>query len=101
MNKIDFLVYLNMQKSKTLKLKDIGTVQLLDASFKNHSFKKHFHEDFCFGVIQSGRLDFNYRGEKVSANKGVINLCNPGEIHDGFTINGWAYKRRVNSFATK
>ncbi|WP_072682090.1 AraC family transcriptional regulator [Arcobacter sp. LA11] len=81
-----------MQKSKILKLKNIGSIQLLEASFTNHSFNKHFHEEFCFGVIQSGKLDFNYRGEKVSANKGVINLCNPGEVHDGFTKDGWAYK---------
>jgi len=81
-----------MQKSKILKLKNIGTIQLLEASFTNHSFNKHFHEEFCFGVIQSGKLDFNYRGKKVSANKGVINLCNPGEVHDGFTKDGWAYK---------
>ncbi len=81
-----------MQKSRTLKLKNIGTIQLLDATYKNHSFNKHFHEEFCFGVIQSGKLDYNYRGEKISANKGVINLCNPGEIHDGFTKDGWSYK---------
>lgn len=81
-----------MQKSKILKLKNIGTIQLLEASFLNHSFNKHFHEEFCFGVIQSGKLDFNYRGKKISANKGLINLCNPGEVHDGFSKNGWAYK---------
>lgn len=81
-----------MQKSKILKLKNIGTIQLLEASFVKHSFNKHFHEEFCFGVIQSGVLDFNYMGEKISANKGTINLCNPGEVHDGFTKDGWSYK---------
>lgn len=79
-------------KIKRVKLENIGSVELLKASFKKHSFKKHFHEEFCFGVISSGQLDFNYRGEKVSAKKGLINLCNPGEIHDGFSSKGWAYK---------
>jgi len=81
-----------MYSSKTIKLKDIGFVELLSASFVNQSFNKHFHEEFCFGVVESGQLDFNYRGKKVHANKGMINLCNPGEIHDGFTKEGWAYK---------
>lgn len=79
-------------KIKRVKLNDIGTIELLNASFKEHSFKKHFHEEFCFGVVSSGQLDFNYRGEKISATKGLINLCNPGEIHDGFSSEGWAYK---------
>ena len=81
-----------MSKSKTVILKDIGFVELLQAEFSKQSFNKHFHEEFCFGVIESGQLDFNYRGKKVHANKGIINLCNPGEIHDGFTQNGWSYK---------
>ena len=81
-----------MHLSKTIKLKDIGFVELLSASFVKQSFNKHFHEEFCFGVVEWGQLDFNYRGKKVHAYKGMINLCNPGEIHDGFTKKGWAYK---------
>ena len=81
-----------MQQSKTIKLKNIGFVELLHASFSKHSFNRHFHEEFCFGVIEAGRLDFNYRGKMVAAHKGFINLCNPGEIHDGFTKDGWAYR---------
>jgi len=78
--------------SKKITLNNIGSIELLDASYLKQSFKKHFHEEFCFGVISSGQLDFNYRGQKVSATKGLINLCNPGEVHDGFTTSGWSYK---------
>jgi len=81
-----------MQNSKIIKLKNIGFVELLTASFTRQSFNNHFHEEFCFGVVESGQLNFNYRGKKVSANKGIINLCNPGEVHDGFTKTGWAYR---------
>ena len=81
-----------MHLSKTIKLKDIGFVELLSATYLRQNFNKHFHEEFCFGVIEAGQLDFNYRGQKVYAYKGLINLCNPGEIHDGFTKDGWAYK---------
>jgi len=81
-----------MHNSKMVKLKNIGFVELLQASFTKQSFNKHFHEEFCFGVVESGQLDFNYRGSKVTANKGIINLCNPGEVHDGFTKTGWSYR---------
>jgi len=81
-----------MQTSKTIKLKDIGFIELLSASYLEQSFNKHFHEEFCFGVVESGQLDFNYRGKKVHAFRGMINLCNPGEVHDGFTKQGWSYK---------
>lgn len=81
-----------MHKNKVIKLKNIGFVELLQASFATQSFNKHFHEEFCFGVVESGQLEFNYRGTKVTANKGIINLCNPGEVHDGFTKTGWAYR---------
>lgn len=77
---------------KKITLKNIGTIELLKASCTKQHFKKHFHEGFCFGVISSGQLDFFYRGKKESAQKGLINLCNPGEIHDGFTSKGWSYK---------
>jgi len=79
-------------QSKRIILNRIGTIELLKASFDKQRFSKHFHEEFCFGVIDSGQLDFNYRGQKVSAHKGMINLCNPGEVHDGFTNEGWSYK---------
>lgn len=81
-----------MTKNKRIVLKNIGTIELLDATFTKQNFKRHFHEEFCFGVISSGQLDFNYRGKKLSASKGIINLCNPGEVHDGFTKEGWSYK---------
>lgn len=81
-----------MHATKVIKLKNIGSVEVLHAAYTKQNFRKHFHEEFCFGVIESGQLDFNYRGEKVSANKGIINLCNPGEVHDGFTENGWSYR---------
>lgn len=81
-----------MHKSKIIQLKKIGFVELLHASFTKQSFNKHFHEEFCFGVVESGQLDFNYRGKKVTATQGIINLCNPGEVHDGYTKAGWAYR---------
>jgi AraC-like DNA-binding protein len=80
------------QKRKCVVLNNIGSIELLQASYTQQNFKKHFHEGFCFGVIVSGQLDFNYRGKRVHAHKGSINLCNPGEIHDGFTQKGWSYK---------
>jgi AraC-like DNA-binding protein len=72
----------------------LGTIECITANHSNHHFPRHFHETFPFGAVTNGILGFNYRGEKVSAWRGSINLANPGEIHDGFPLSdeGWQYR---------
>jgi AraC-like DNA-binding protein len=72
----------------------LGNVELMTANHSKHYFPRHFHETFPFGVVIKGALGFHYRGEKVTAWRGTINLANPGEIHDGFPAsdNGWQYR---------
>ncbi|MBI9049077.1 MAG: AraC family transcriptional regulator [Anaerolineaceae bacterium] len=72
----------------------MGAIELLTSSNACHHFPRHFHETFPLGVVTEGALGFHYRGEKVTALRGTINLANPGEVHDGFPIsnNGWQYR---------
>ncbi|MEW6137819.1 MAG: AraC family transcriptional regulator [Thermodesulfobacteriota bacterium] len=76
------------------RLHELGDVELLKASYCTHSFAKHFHECYAFGVIESGALGFFYRGKNVVASEGEINLAIPGESHDGFAAaeHGWRYR---------
>lgn len=69
-------------------------VDLLRGSFVNHSFPIHYHDGFGFGVIEEGALGFRYRGEEVIASKGMVNLVNPDEMHNGhdFDGKGWSYR---------
>lgn len=71
-----------------------GSLDLLRARYVRHRFSRHAHQSFALGVIESGTLAFNYRGEKVLAPAGMINLAFPGEPHNGHGIDarGWAYR---------
>lgn len=72
----------------------LNNLELLHATYVNHSFTKHTHECFAIGVIERGALRFSYRGEKVVAPSGHINLVIPGEAHDGCALSneGWTYR---------
>lgn len=72
----------------------LDEVELLHGSFTDHQFPMHYHDGFGFGVIEEGALGFRYRGENIVASKGMINLVNPDEMHNGHDIDkmGWQYR---------
>ena len=71
-----------------------NNLELLHATYVNHSFSRHTHEGFGVGVIENGALGFNYHGENLVASPGTINLVNPGDPHNGFAASesGWTYR---------
>jgi len=82
------------EKVKFWIIPRLNNLELLHAKYVNHSFAKHIHEGFAIGVIEQGALKFSYRGEKVIASPGCINLVIPGEAHDGSAVSdeGWTYR---------
>ncbi len=76
------------------KYPEIGDLELLHAAYQNHVFSPHFHEGHVIGVIEKGALGFDYRGRKVTATVGEINIADPGEVHNGFALSdrGWQYR---------
>ena len=88
-----------MKVAKTEKvdfwmIPQLNNLELLHATYINQSFTKHIHDCFAIGVIEQGALKFSYRGEKVVAPSGYINLVIPGEAHDGSAVSneGWTYR---------
>ena len=73
---------------------NFGAITLLRARYVRQHFSRHAHEDFPVGVIEDGALGFDYRGERVVAPPGSINLANPGEPHNGHALreSGWTYR---------
>jgi AraC-like DNA-binding protein len=61
--------------------------------FQQH-FARHSHDEYALGVITSGVLGFEYRGEYVRAGAGEVNVVVPGEIHTGEPALGeaWGYR---------
>ncbi len=76
------------------KYPQIGNLELLHALYTKHTFSPHFHEGHVIGVIENGNLGFDYKGEKLVASKGEINIADPGEVHNGFSVSkeGWQYR---------
>lgn len=75
-------------------LKQLGSLEVLEAAYNKQVFSRHYHECYAFGVITAGRLDFSYQHKDWQANPGDINLVVPGEVHDGHGASnlGWSYK---------
>ncbi|WP_022667432.1 AraC family transcriptional regulator [Desulfospira joergensenii] len=73
---------------------ELGNLEILHASYRKQEFQPHFHEGHVIGVIEKGCLGFDYRGEKVAAGPGEINIADPGEVHNGFALSdrGWQYR---------
>ena len=72
----------------------IRGLDVLKASFKSHSFRRHIHETYVIGVIEDGAVKNDYRGSARTAITGDIILVNPGEVHTGKTIAEvpWEYR---------
>lgn len=82
------------EKTRYNILPALDGLELLHGTYVAHSFSKHTHDGYAFGVIERGALKFSYRGEKWLAPPGYINLVIPGEAHDGHAGSdmGWTYR---------
>lgn len=82
------------EQARYRRIPEIGGLELLHAAYSQHSFSPHFHKGHVIGVIEKGELGFDYRGEKLVACQGQINLADPGEVHNGFAVSkaGWQYR---------
>ncbi|MEH0020524.1 MAG: AraC family transcriptional regulator [Desulfobacter sp.] len=82
------------ETTRFLKVPELGNLELLHACYTGQRFSPHFHEGHVIGVIERGHLGFDYRGEKLVASRGQINLADPGEVHNGFAASeaGWQYR---------
>lgn len=72
----------------------MGNLEWLHAGYTSQVFSPHFHKGHVVGVIERGVLGFDYRGQKVTAAAGEINMADPGEVHNGFAPaeGGWQYR---------
>jgi AraC-like DNA-binding protein len=83
-----------MAQQKVWRLPQFSDLELLRGQHLTQSFPRHIHECYAIGVIEQGALSYFYRGERVVATPGVINLCVPGEAHTGQPagVTGWGYR---------
>ena len=69
-------------------------VDLLRARYVTHRYRRHAHETFTVGVIESGVEEFDYDGELLRAGPGAVALLNPEVVHTGQAgvPGGWSYR---------
>ncbi len=85
--------------SGTLKIwrpPDLGTLELhLGTSFQ-HSYPRHWHEEFFISAITAGAGHFDYRGNAHLATPGTLVLVVPGEVHAHYDCAGGRSFRSIH-----
>ena len=71
-----------------------GDMELLRATYIQHRFDLHYHEEYVVGVIERGQYEFYFEGDTQRIYTGEVVLINPSEIHSGYAIDvdGWSYR---------
>ncbi|WP_128381482.1 helix-turn-helix domain-containing protein [Streptomyces cavernae] len=70
------------------------SLDLLTASFQDHRYAPHAHEEFAIGMCVAGTNTIDYRGGRLDVGAGSIVVIDPGEAHTGRPAepNGYAYR---------
>ncbi|MEL6493116.1 MAG: AraC family transcriptional regulator [Cyanobacteria bacterium J06621_3] len=69
-------------------------LEMLHATYITYAFSRHAHEGFGIAILESGAMEFDYRGSKHTAPAGSVVITQPGEMHTGqaATVGGWTYR---------
>jgi AraC-like DNA-binding protein len=70
------------------RVNDLGGLEVMSASFVDHAFARHTHEEYFVGVIESGAKTFLHHGSAEVVGVGGLSLVNPGEVHTGRRSSG-------------
>jgi AraC-like DNA-binding protein len=63
--------------------------------FSNHAFPRHSHDQFGIGIMTSGaQRSWSVIGQ-VESEVGDVIMVNPGEMHDGMPVDGFARGWRI------
>jgi AraC-like DNA-binding protein len=77
---------MNSNISEVAKLWSVSQLEglrLLRASYIKHSFKRHAHEYFVIGMVESGLQKFLYQRQLYVTPPAGLIVINPGEAHTG------------------
>jgi AraC-like DNA-binding protein len=83
------------------QLTTFDNLELLRATYITQTFSRHFHDEFCIGVIEQGVHLTEIRRQTWVVTAGRIIVSNPGEMHTGRPgdQNGWSYRMLYPSAA--
>ncbi|ESA34773.1 family transcriptional regulator [Leptolyngbya sp. Heron Island J] len=69
-------------------------LEMLHATYITYAFARHAHEGFGIAIVESGAMEFDYRGASHIAPAGSVVITQPGEMHTGQAVleTGWTYR---------
>ena len=84
----------HQEKAKFWCDRSLGNLELLRATYIDHTFSRHTHEGYAIGIIEAGIEGFRYQGTKYAAHPSSIIIIHPGEVHTGYAVtkSGWTYR---------
>lgn len=69
-------------------------------SFGRHSFPMHSHTDFAVCVVTDGIQGFTEKSTKAVLHRGCFASVNPGQVHDGFSMDAEGWRQCVLFFGS-
>jgi len=70
-------------------------VEAMHAHFRRHTYHRHSHETYSFGLTESGAQAFGCRGAERTSAAGMVMAFNPDEPHDGRTATEHGFTYRI------
>ncbi len=67
----------------------------MHAHFERHSYHRHSHETYSFGVTEQGAQAFSCRGGDHISAAGMVMAFNPDDPHDGHAADGLGFTYRM------
>jgi AraC-like DNA-binding protein len=65
------------------RVPELGDLELLKATYVNHTFPRHMHDTYVFGIVLDGVEEFYCNGQTHVAPAGSVAIVNPGDVHTG------------------
>ena len=70
-------------RARFRRMPGFASVDLMDASFRDHHFTPHTHEGLMLGIMRFGFMRFMREGRAHTVGPGGITVINPGDVHTG------------------
>ncbi len=83
-----------LEQAKLWRDPVIPNLELLRATYLTYAFSRHTHDTFGIAILETGAMEFLYRGLAHVAPAGAIVIIQPDEVHTGHSAFGspWSYR---------
>lgn len=71
------------------------SVELFAADYESQRFRPHWHGGFAIGAVTRHAQGFYCEGREWVAGEGDLILVNPGQVHDGYPLDGQGWSTRM------